>query len=153
MDGILAREGSMSVGVSPAQADLLNGTAAFWDRRVGEGSIRAVLYRECHRLFPDTMFAELFADTGRRSVPPMIVAVAMVLQRLFGRSDREATEAFFFDARPGSTPAAGVILTLSAATDGGFSATADVRQAPLPDSATTSTQATMSSGLPPGAPR
>ena len=97
--GILVREGSVTVGVSPAQADLLKGTAAFCDGRVGEGSIWAVLHRECHRLFPDEMFADLFAGTGRRSVPPMIVAVVMVLQRLFGLSDREATEAFCFDAR------------------------------------------------------
>ena len=97
--GILVGEGSVTVGVSPAQADLLKGTAAFCDGRVGEGSIWAVLHRECHRLFPDEMFADLFAGTGRRSVPPMIVAVVMVLQRLFGLSDREATEAFCFDAR------------------------------------------------------
>lgn len=89
----------MTVGVSPTQADLLKGTAAFCDGRVGENSIWAVLHRECHRLFPDEMFADLFADTGRRSVPPMIVAVVMVLQRLFGLSDREAVEAFCFDAR------------------------------------------------------
>ena len=36
---------------------------------------------------------------GRRSVPPRIVAVVMVLQRLHGLSDREAVEAFEFDAR------------------------------------------------------
>ena len=41
----------------------------------------------------------LFAGTGRRSVPPRIVAVVMVLQRLLGLSDREAVEAFEFDAR------------------------------------------------------
>jgi hypothetical protein len=93
------RERSMTVGVSPTQEDLLKGTAAFCDGRVGESSIWAVLHRECHRLFPDEMFADLFADTGRRSVPPMIVAVVMVLQRLFGLSDREAVEAFSFDAR------------------------------------------------------
>ena len=32
-------------------------------------------------------------------MPPRIVAVVMVLQRLFGLSDREAVEAFKFDAR------------------------------------------------------
>ena len=58
-----------------------------------------VLHWECHRLFPDEMFSDLFATTGRRSVPPRIVAVVMVLQRLFGLSDREAVEAFCFDAR------------------------------------------------------
>jgi hypothetical protein len=41
-------------------------------------------------LFPDELFADLFTDIGRRSVPPMIVAVVMVLQRIEGLSDREA---------------------------------------------------------------
>jgi len=45
------------------------------------------------------MFSDLFTDIGRRSVPPMIVAVVMVLQRLEGLSDREAVERFAFDAR------------------------------------------------------
>lgn len=77
----------------------MKGTAAFCDGRVSEDSIWSVLHRECHRLFPDEMFADLFASTGRRSVPPMIVATVMVLQRLNGLSDREAVEAFTFDAR------------------------------------------------------
>ena len=51
------------------------------------------------RLFPDEGFADLFTDVGRRSVPPMIVAVVMVLQRLEGLSDREAVDRFCFDAR------------------------------------------------------
>ena len=38
-------------------------------------------------------------DVGRRSVPPMIVAVVMVLQRLEGLSDREAVELTLVDAR------------------------------------------------------
>jgi hypothetical protein len=87
----------MTVGVSPTQADLLKGTAAFCNGRVGENSIWAVLHRECHRLFPDEMFSDLFAKRGRRSVPPMIVAVVMVLQRLLVLSDREAVEAFSFE--------------------------------------------------------
>ena len=58
-----------------------------------------MLHRECHRLFPDEMFADLFDTRGRRSVPPRIVATVMVLQRLHGLSDREAVEAFEFDAR------------------------------------------------------
>jgi hypothetical protein len=43
-----------------------------------------VLHRECFTLFPDEMFGDLFTDVGRRSVPPMIVAVVMVLQRIEG---------------------------------------------------------------------
>nr|WP_265737782.1 transposase [Actinacidiphila oryziradicis] len=45
------------------------------------------------------MFADLFAEEGRHSVPPMIVAVVMVLQRLEGLSDREAVDRFAFDVR------------------------------------------------------
>jgi hypothetical protein len=66
---------------------------------VAEDSIWAVLHRECHVLFPDELFADLFEATVRRSVPPRIVATVMVLQRLFGLSDREAVQAFEFDAR------------------------------------------------------
>jgi Transposase domain (DUF772) len=64
-----------------------------------DDSIWAVLHRECHVLFPDELFADLFTSTGRRSVPPRIVATVMVLQRWFGLSDREAVAAFEFDAR------------------------------------------------------
>src|SRR5258705_5025242 len=45
------------------------------------------------------MIADLFTDVGRRSVPLMIVAVVMVLQRIEGLSDREAVDRFAFDAR------------------------------------------------------
>lgn len=36
---------------------------------------------------------------GRRSVPPWILAVVMVLQRLEGASDREACDRFAYDLR------------------------------------------------------
>ena len=74
-------------------------TAGFCEGRLAPNSIYAVLHRECRALFPDEMFADLFAGDGRRSVPPMIVAVVMVLQRLEGLSDREAVERFAFDVR------------------------------------------------------
>ena len=89
----------MTLGVTPRQADLFRGTAALCEGRVAADSIYAVLHRECFALFPDEMFADLFTGTGRRSVPPMIVAVVMVLQRLEGLSDREAADRFAFDAR------------------------------------------------------
>ena len=89
----------MTAGVTPRQADLWRGTAAVCEGRVGQQSIWAVLYREGDRLFADELFADLFAEVGRRSVPPRIVATVMVLQRLQGLSDREAVEAFSFDAR------------------------------------------------------
>ena len=74
-------------------------TASFCEPLVAPGSIYGLLHRECHRLFPDEMFADLFCDVGRRCVPPTIVAVVMVLQRLEGCSDREAVERFQFDLR------------------------------------------------------
>jgi transposase-like protein DUF772 len=73
--------------------------AAVCEGRVGPRSIWAVLYREGDRLFAEELFADLFAQVGRRSVPPRIVATVMVLQRLQGLSDREAVQAFSFDAR------------------------------------------------------
>ena len=87
------------MGLTPKQADLFRSTAGLCDGRVAPDSIYGLLHRECHRLFPDEMFADLFTDVGRRSVPPMIVAVVMVLQRLEGCSDREAVDRFAFDAR------------------------------------------------------
>ena len=89
----------MTLGHSPTQADLFRSSAAYCEGRVAPDSIYALLHRECHRLFPDAAFADLFTDVGRRSVPPMIVAVVMVLQRLEGLSDREAVERFSFDVR------------------------------------------------------
>ena len=87
------------MGLTPRQADLFRSTAGFCEPRVAPDSVYGLLHRECHRLFPDEMFADLFQDVGRRSVPPMIVAVVMVLQRIEGCSDREAVDRFAFDAR------------------------------------------------------
>jgi hypothetical protein len=89
----------MTLGLAPRQADLFRSTAAYCEGRVAPDSIYGILHRECFQLFPDEMFADLFDDAGRRSVPPMIVAVVMVLQRIEGCSDREAADRFAFDAR------------------------------------------------------
>jgi hypothetical protein len=89
----------MSLGLSPRQQDMFATTTSFCEPLLAADSIYGLLHRECHRLFPDEMFADLFCDVGRRCVPPMIVAVVMVLQRLEGCSDREAVERFTFDAR------------------------------------------------------
>jgi IS5 family transposase len=88
----------MSLGLTPTQTDVFT-TTEFCDGRVSPGSIYGLLHRECFRLFPDEMFADVFADSGRNCVPPMIVAVVMVLQRFEGCSDREAVDRFAFDAR------------------------------------------------------
>ncbi len=69
----------MTLGVSPRQADLFRSTVGFCEGRVASDSIYGLLHRECDRLFPDEMFADLFTGVGRRSVPPMIVAVVMVV--------------------------------------------------------------------------
>jgi hypothetical protein len=90
----------MSQGSTPRQADLFRDTTSFVEPLVRPDSIHALLARECHALFPDALFDDLFAaNVGRRSVPPLVVAVVMVLQRLEGLSDREAVERFTFDAR------------------------------------------------------
>ncbi len=89
----------MSLGRSPKQEDLHRSTRAACEARLGPKAIERLLARECHRLFPDEEFADLFAVIGRDSVPPRIVAVVMVLQRLHGLSDREAVDAFAFDLR------------------------------------------------------
>ncbi|HEY2098950.1 MAG TPA: IS1182 family transposase [Pseudonocardia sp.] len=89
----------MALGRTPMQPGLLSSTAGFCEGRLAPNSIYAVLHRECRKLFPDGMFADLFAQEGRYSVPPMIVAVVMVLQRLEGLSDREAVDRFAFDVR------------------------------------------------------
>src|SRR5680860_1439332 len=99
----------MTLGLAPTQGDLLRSTVDYCEGRVGEDSIYAVLHRECFSLFPDSMFADLFTDVGRRSVPPMIVATVMVLQRIEGLSDRQAFDRFGLDARL-KYPAAGLVL-------------------------------------------
>ncbi len=89
----------MTLGQSPTQPDVFRSTTAYCEGRVKPDSLYALLHRECFGLFPDALFGDLFTDIGRRSVPPMIVAVVMVLQRLEGLSDREAVDRFSFDVR------------------------------------------------------
>jgi hypothetical protein len=89
----------MSLGLAPRQTDLFATTTSFCESRVPADSIYGLLHRQCFELFPDELFVDLFTDVGRRSVPPMIVAVVMVLQRLEGCSDREAVDRFAYDLR------------------------------------------------------
>ena len=96
---IVRQDGWVTLGRTPRQGDLLRSTVDFCQDRVAPESIYAVLHRECFALFPDELFADLFTEVGRRSVPPTIVAVVMVLQRLEGLSDREAVDRFAFDVR------------------------------------------------------
>jgi hypothetical protein len=89
----------MTLGKSPTSEDAFRSGSSFCQDHVSAASIYGLLYRESHRLFPDEAFADLFADIGRASVPPRIVSVVMVLQRLEGLSDREAADRITFDLR------------------------------------------------------
>jgi Transposase DDE domain/Transposase domain (DUF772) len=89
----------MTLGRAPEQGDLWHSSVTYCEGKLSPTSIFSLLHRECHRLFSDDAFADLFQDVGRRSVPPRIVAVVMVLQRLEGLSDREAVDRFAFDVR------------------------------------------------------
>ena len=64
------------------------------------GSVFAFLAEHRSRLFPASMFADLFpSGRGRPSIPPEVVASVIVLQTLHGYSDREAADAVTFDLR------------------------------------------------------
>ena len=89
----------MALGRASQQLDLLDPVSRFCGETLPPNSIFVFLHEHRDRLFPDALFADLFARVGRRSVPPSVVAVVMVLQRLEGLSDREAVDRFSFDAR------------------------------------------------------
>lgn len=96
---VLNQERPMSLGMAERQGDLLDDVTRFCDEALSQCSVYGLLHRERDRLFPDELFADVFSDRGRRSVPPSVVATVMVLQRLEGLSDREAVERYTFDAR------------------------------------------------------
>lgn len=64
------------------------------------GSVFALLAEHRDRLFPGELFADLFpSGRGRPSIPGEVVASVIVLQALYGHSDREAVDALTFDLR------------------------------------------------------
>jgi len=89
----------MTLGKADKQGDLLDDVARFCDDALPDTSIYSFLRRERDQLFPDESFSDLFTGRGRRSVPPSVIAVIMVLQRLEGLSDREAVDRYCFDNR------------------------------------------------------
>jgi Transposase DDE domain/Transposase domain (DUF772) len=89
----------MSLGKAPKTEDVFKSSTQFCDDQLSPTSIYRLLHRDGHRLFPDEAFADLFTEIGRWSIPPQIVAVVMVLQRLEGLSDREAVDRMTFDLR------------------------------------------------------
>src|SRR6185437_15768144 len=89
----------MALGRASQQLDLLDPVTRFCEGTLPGNSIFVFLHQHREVLFPDAVFTDLFAMIGRRSVPPSVVAVVMVLQRLEGMSDREAVDRFTFDVR------------------------------------------------------
>jgi hypothetical protein len=64
------------------------------------GSVFALLGEHRDRLFPAGLFADLFpSGRGRPSIPGEVIASVIVLQALYGYSDREAVDALTFDLR------------------------------------------------------
>ncbi len=89
----------MTLGRQLRRPDLPTAGARWCEAAQPEGSVYWFLARQRARMFPPELFADLFQPTGRRWVPPQVLAVVMVLQRLEGSSDREAADRFAFDAR------------------------------------------------------
>jgi hypothetical protein len=89
----------MTLGLAERQGRLGNVAVQRCEQGLPERSIYRLLHAERDRLFPDELFADLYVQHGRRSVPPSILAVVMVLQRLEGCSDREAVDRFAYDLR------------------------------------------------------
>lgn len=83
----------MVQGKSDPNRELLD-AAALCRRIVPGGSVEAFLADHRHRLFPDSLFSDLFpSGRGRPSIPADVIATVMVLQALEGLSDREAARA------------------------------------------------------------
>ena len=77
-------------GTSDSNPELLD-AMAMCGHLVARDSVHWFLAEHRQRLFPDDMFADLFASgRGRPSVPADVIATVMVLQALEGLSDRDA---------------------------------------------------------------
>jgi hypothetical protein len=74
----------VTLGRQLRRPDLPTTGARWCEAALPEGSLYRFLARERTRLFPPELFADLFQTTGRRSVPPSILAVVMVLQSAGG---------------------------------------------------------------------
>jgi hypothetical protein len=89
----------MTLGLAERQGGLFNVAVQRCEAELPERSIYRLLHAERDRLFADELFSDLYVQHGRRSVPPSVLAVVMVLQRLEGCSDREAVDRFAYDLR------------------------------------------------------
>jgi Transposase DDE domain/Transposase domain (DUF772) len=91
-----------SVGVqgeSDRQRELLD-VESLAGHLLESGSVFALLAEHRGRLFPAELFTDLFpSGRGRPSIPGEVIASVIVLQALYGHSDREAVDALTFDLR------------------------------------------------------
>lgn len=86
-------------GSSDPNRELLDAQALV-GHLVPAGSVYAFLAEHRRHVFPDDLFADLFASgRGRPSVPADVIATTMVLQALEGLSDRDAITALRTDLR------------------------------------------------------
>jgi IS5 family transposase len=86
-------------GQSDPDRELLD-AAALVGHLVPADTVHGFLAGHRLRLFPDEMFADLFASgRGRPSVPADVIATVLVLQALEGLSDRDALRALVTDLR------------------------------------------------------
>ena len=87
------------LGVRSAQLGLLEADHLYLDH-VGRGSFYGFLASTRGRLFRDEEFSELYGtDNGRDSVPPSVLATALLLQTHDRVSDEEAKGRADFDIR------------------------------------------------------
>ena len=86
-------------GESDRQRELLD-VESVAGHLLERGSVFALLAEHRGRLFPRELFADLFpSGRGRPSIPGEVIASVIVLQALYGHSDREAVDALTFDLR------------------------------------------------------
>jgi hypothetical protein len=89
----------MTLGKRSAQRSLF-GPDAFLTQRVREDSFYGFLASQQGKLFNDDEFADLYKlNNGRPSVPPSLLATALVLQTYDRVSDAEAKQRAEFDIR------------------------------------------------------
>ena len=87
------------IGTRSAQRGLFEADHLYLDH-VGQDSFYGFLASQRDQIFDDQDFADLYcADNGRESVPPSLLATALLLQTYDGVSDQEAKERTDFDLR------------------------------------------------------
>ena len=87
------------LGKRTPQDDLFT-PAARLRKKIGEESFYVFLGDHRHEMFRDEDFSMLYcSDNGRASVPPSLLAMALILQTYTRVSDQEATERAQFDQR------------------------------------------------------